>query len=126
MKIPFLSLFLVGALMGLPQQMALAQDDSTTGPTTPSTGSTNPGGTCTQGQGQGRLKAALAQLDLSDAQRQQIKQIRSTVTDRKERRQEIMALLTPDQKAKLVAMIQARRNASQGATAPASTGTADQ
>ena len=124
MKIPFLSLFLVGALMGLPQQTALAQDDS--GPTTPSTGSTNTGGTCTQGQGKGRLKAALAQLDLSDAQRQQIKQIRSTVTDRKERRQEIMALLTPDQKAKLVAMIQARRNASQGATTTASTGAADQ
>jgi Spy/CpxP family protein refolding chaperone len=128
MKISFLSLFLVGALMGLPQQMTLAQDSSTTGQTTPATGSTGGTGTCTPGQGQRleKLKAALAQLNLTDAQKEQIKQIRSTVTDRKERRQEIMAVLTPDQKARLIAMIQAHRNGSQGATSTASTGSEDQ
>ena len=47
---------------------------------------------------------------LTDAQKDRIKQIRATVTDRKERRQQIMAVLTPDQKAKLKELIQEHRN----------------
>lgn len=38
-------------------------------------------------------------LDLTDAQRAQIKQIRENTPKGKERRQEIMAILTPEQKA---------------------------
>jgi len=114
MKIPFLSLFLVGAVMGIPQQMALAQESTASSQTASSSGATASGTTSTPGAGQGqrmeRLKAALAQLDLTDAQKEQIQQIRGSVTDRKERRQQIMAVLTPDQKAKLVAMWQARKN----------------
>jgi len=41
------------------------------------------------------------QLGLSDAQKIQIKQIRQSTPKGKERRQEILALLTPEQKAQL-------------------------
>ena len=56
------------------------------------------------------MKEMLAQLDLTDTQKGQIKQIRATVTDRKERRQQIMAVLTQDQKAKLIQMFQQYRS----------------
>jgi Spy/CpxP family protein refolding chaperone len=129
MKIPFLSLFLVGAVMGIPQQMALAQDSTASSQTAPSSGSTVSGATCTSGTGQGqrmeRLKSAMSQLDLTDAQKEQIKQIRASVTDRKERRQQIMAVLTPDQKAKLVAMWQAHQNGAGTGAGAASNGNDD-
>jgi Spy/CpxP family protein refolding chaperone len=106
MKIRFLCLVL--AAVAVPavadETSSLSTQPSTA---TPATGSTAPEG---QGQRMERLKAALAQLDLTDAQKEQIKQIRGSVTDRKERRQQIMAVLTPDQKAKLVAMWQAHKN----------------
>jgi Spy/CpxP family protein refolding chaperone len=124
MKISVLSLFLVGAVMGVPQQMAFAQESTASSPTAPDTGATTSG--AGQGQRKERLKAALAQLDLSDSQKQQIQQIRSTVTDRKERRQQIMAVLTPDQKAKLVAMWQAHKNGAQGGAGTLSGDTGDQ
>jgi len=56
-----------------------------------------------------KLKAALAQLNLTDDQKAKIKDIFTNVTDRKERRQQIAAVLTPDQKEKLKQMIQERR-----------------
>jgi len=60
-----------------------------------------------------KMKEAFQQLDLTDAQKQQMAQIRQNVTDPKERRQQIIAVLTPDQKAKLVELIKAQRDASQ-------------
>jgi Spy/CpxP family protein refolding chaperone len=64
-----------------------------------------------------KFKAALEKLDLTDAQKTQIQQIRATVTDRRERRQQIMGVLTSEQKEKLKEMIQEHRAASQsGAT----------
>jgi len=57
------------------------------------------------GQRAEKMRAALEQLDLTDAQKQQIKQIRTTTQPGKERRQQIMAVLTPDQKQKLIAML---------------------
>jgi len=61
------------------------------------------------GQRAEKLKAALEQLDLTDAQKQQIKQIRANTDPGKERRQQIMAVLTPDQKQKLISMLQEYR-----------------
>jgi Spy/CpxP family protein refolding chaperone len=78
-------------------------------------GSTNaPSATApTGGDGNGqraeKMKAALEQLNLSDAQKQQIQQIRAKTQAGKERRQQIMAVLTPDQKQKLISMLQASR-----------------
>ena len=59
------------------------------------------------------------QLDLTDDQKAQIKHIRWTVTDREDRRKQILAVLTPEQKAKLKQMIREHRNG--GEAAPAST-----
>src|SRR5580658_4523065 len=73
-------------------------DDSTASQTT-STDGTNTG--VTPGQRLQRIKEVFAQLNLTDEQKQQIKQIRQTVTDKTQRRQQIMAVLTPDQKQKL-------------------------
>jgi Spy/CpxP family protein refolding chaperone len=99
----------------------VAADDSTaSGQTTPPSGSTSSAGTGTdtgsQGQKLERLKQALAALDLTDAQKEQIKQIRASTTAGKERRQQIMAVLTPDQKAKLLEMIKEHRDAVQAST----------
>jgi len=114
MKTSFLALFLAGAALAIiPSQIVLADDDSTTSSTSPSTGSTNSGDNGEQGQRAERFKQVLAQLDLTDAQKAQIKQIFTTVTDRKERRQQIVAVLTPDQKAKLREIIQERRSETQ-------------
>ena len=68
-----------------------------------------------------KLKAALEQLDLTDAQKAQIKQIRETVTDKKDRRRQIFAVLTPDQKQKLLQMIQEHREASQSGASSSGT-----
>ena len=85
-----------------------------------SSGSTNapsataPSGGDGNGQRGEKLKAALEQLNLSDAQKQQIKQIRANTQPGKERRQQIMAVLTPDQKQKLISMLQEYRAAQAG------------
>lgn len=51
----------------------------------------------------------MQQLGLSDAQKAQIKQIRQSTPRGKERRQEIMAVLTPEQKAQLKQEIEQRK-----------------
>jgi len=127
MKTSFLHLFLLeAALLAIAQQTALAQDSSATDQTDLSGGSTNSGATGTAGTGQGqrieRFKAAMAQLDLTEAQKEQIKQLRASVTDRKARRQQILAILTPEQKAKLRELIQAHRSQSQGGAGATSSG----
>ena len=57
------------------------------------------------------MKQAFEQLDLSNAQKAQIQQIRANTSRGKDRRHQIMAVLTPDQKAKLVSLIKARKAA---------------
>ena len=59
------------------------------------------------------MRQAFQQLNLTDAQMAQIKQIRSTVPAGKERRQQVMAVLTPDQKAKLMEFLKEHRGARQ-------------
>ncbi len=56
-----------------------------------------PGGDGQRGQ---RMQQMFAQLGLTDAQKQQIKQIRQSTTDRQQRREAIMKILTPEQQAK--------------------------
>jgi Spy/CpxP family protein refolding chaperone len=93
MKTSHHCLYLIGsALALLPLQTVLA--DSTTA----TTQATSSG--CQNGRKE-HLKKALASLDLTDAQKEQIKQIRAGGADRKERFEQILAVLTPDQKAKL-------------------------
>ncbi len=122
MKIHFLCVIL--AAVALPA----SADETSNLSTQPSTTTSATGWTASEGQGQRmeRLKAALAQLDLTDTQKEQIKQIRGSVSDRKERRQQIMAVLTPDQKAKLVAMWQAHKNGTGTDAGATSNGNDDQ
>jgi Spy/CpxP family protein refolding chaperone len=49
---------------------------------------------------QQRMQRAFAELGLSEAQKQQIAVIRKTVTDRGQRHDAIMSVLTPEQRAK--------------------------
>ena len=110
MKTFILPLFVVGAALSLLSPQTVLAD--TLAPAI----STTAGSSDAQGQREERWKAAIAALDLTDAQKDQIKQIRNTVTDRKERRQQIMAVLTPEQKQKLMQMFQQYRE-SHGGTA---------
>ena len=107
--------------MAMPVQMTMADDTSTSGQTAPAGGSTTAGGsgaaTGSQGQKLERLKEAMAALDLTEAQKEQIKQIRSSTTPGQDRGQQILAVLTPEQKAKLREMIMAHRDAGQGGAA---------
>jgi Spy/CpxP family protein refolding chaperone len=114
MKTFLLSVFAGVALVGFPLQAVLADDDTTTGQAPPATGAG-------QGKHAGEFRAMFQQLDLTDAQKAQIKQIRQTMPAGKERRQQIIAVLNPDQKAKLMEMMQAHRGAA-GAASGASTG----
>jgi len=117
MKNSLFALILAGAACALPSQTILADDGSTVGQTAPSSGSTNSGGNNAPAAAPGerfqRFKEAMAQLDLTDAQKAQIKQIRATVTDRTARRQQILALLTPEQKSRLSQLLLARRSGAQ-------------
>lgn len=107
MKTSLLSVLIVGAsLVLLSARITLADTPAST---SSSEAVTPPSDGSAQSQRMERFKQAMAQLDLTDAQKAQIKQIRSSVTDKQERRQQIMAVLTPDQKTKLLAMIQERR-----------------
>ncbi len=75
-------------------------------------GSTNaPASAAPAGGGEraGKWKAVFEQLDLSEAQKEQIKQIRASTQPGKERRQQIMAVLSPEQKQKLVSLLQEYR-----------------
>jgi Spy/CpxP family protein refolding chaperone len=122
MKTSLLSLLFVGAaLTALPAQMAWADDSTTSGQASTPSGTTNSGGSGPQAQRIERIKEAFAQLDLTDAQKEQIRQIRTTVTDRKERFEAILNVLTPDQKAKLREFIEAHRNGAQSGASTAST-----
>lgn len=104
--------FLSFALAIASAPVLFAQDagaNTATAPVSPSTsdGSGNDGA-AGEGSGQhaGKWRQAFAQLGLSDAQKQQIQQIRTSTQPGKERRQQIMAVLTPDQKQKLRSMFQ--------------------
>jgi Spy/CpxP family protein refolding chaperone len=90
------------ASAGLPAVAQTADDDLADSPSAASTGTT---GTASA-QGRHHL---LDQLGLTDAQKEQIKQIVQNTTDKKERRQQIRALLTTDQKMKLRQLIRERR-----------------
>jgi Spy/CpxP family protein refolding chaperone len=99
MKKPFL--FLTFACTALSSPLLFAQDaGSTSSSSEPAqaTGSDN-------GQRTGKWKAILEQLDLSDAQKTQIKQIRANTQPGPDRRHQIMAVLSPDQKQKLISLL---------------------
>ncbi len=115
MKAPLLSLFLAGAtLSAFPLQIARADDSGTqaasNGSSTDLSGGDDTtaaqGGAATGGEKRGKWREAFAQLGLSDAQKEQIKQIRASTSPGRERRQQIMGVLTPDQKEKLRQLIQ--------------------
>jgi Spy/CpxP family protein refolding chaperone len=95
------------ASAGLP---AVAQTDDDLADSTSTTASITTGNDPAQGH-----HHLLAQLDLTDAQKAQIKQIVQSTTDKKERRQQIRAILTPEQKMKLRQLIRERRAQRQAA-----------
>jgi Spy/CpxP family protein refolding chaperone len=68
-----------------------------------------------------RIDRELAQLGLSDAQAQQIAQIRQTITDRPQRHEAIMKVLTPDQQTKWQQLREADRNEGTPPPSPATT-----
>jgi Spy/CpxP family protein refolding chaperone len=113
----FRLLLVAGAFAPIFLQPALGDDATTTRAATSSSESTNPGTSGDQSQRRERLKQVLAQLDLTNAQKDQIKQIRASVTDHKERRQQILAILTPDQRTKLRQLIMQHGNEAQSGTA---------
>lgn len=95
------------ALALLSSPVLFAQDAT---PDTPSSDTpVGTGDTSGGAQRGGKWREAFEKLDLSDAQKEQIKQIRTSTSPSKERRQQIMAVLTPAQKERLVAMIKAHR-----------------
>jgi len=99
--------------MVLPVAM-LADDDTAPSQTTPAEGSNS--GT-DAGQRRVNLREILAQLNLTDEQKQQIKQIFQTAPAGPQRRQQLIAVLTPPQKEKLRQLLQQGRNG--GGPAPA-------
>jgi Spy/CpxP family protein refolding chaperone len=70
--------------------------------TTPLVGA---GSTATTDDRREKLKEALAQLNLTENQQAMIRNIRASTSPGKERREQIIAVLTPDQKEKLKQMI---------------------
>jgi Spy/CpxP family protein refolding chaperone len=109
MKNSILWLFL-GCVITLAPAL-FAEDDASSKTTDNSAVAPSDGNASTAGQGQhtGFWKQALEQLNLSDGQKQQIKQIVDNSQPGKERRQQIMAVLTPDQKQQLVSLIKEHR-----------------
>jgi Spy/CpxP family protein refolding chaperone len=117
MKTSFLSVLIIGTTCSiLPTQISRADDTTTTGQSASASGSTNSTGqagpTAAQAQRMERFNQMVAQLGLTDAQKDQIRQIRANVTDRQQRHQQIMNILTPDQKNKLQELRQEHRNGS--------------
>jgi Spy/CpxP family protein refolding chaperone len=106
MKTSRIVLFFVGAaLIVLPARIAVADDAPAAGSTIVPAGD--------KAARMEKMKAALAQLDLTDDQKAKIKDIFTNVPAGKERRQQIVAVLTPDQKEKLKSIIHERREAAQ-------------
>lgn len=89
---------------------ALFAQDANSGASSPDnsagSGDTSGGGNGQRGE---KWREAFAKLDLTDAQKEQVRQIRSSTSPGRERRQQIMAVLTPAQKEQLVAMIRQYR-----------------
>jgi Spy/CpxP family protein refolding chaperone len=114
MKRLFLPSVLSIMLLASPGLPAVAQtsDDDMDLSDSPSSTSTDTTGAA---PAPGHHQHLLAQLDLTDAQKAQIKQIVQGTTDKKERRQQIRAILTPDQKIKLRQLIRERRAQRQAA-----------
>jgi Spy/CpxP family protein refolding chaperone len=77
---------------------SMASNDSTSATASDANGA--PGNPPPAGAEHRRGGRGLEALGLTDEQKQKIEQIRSTVTDRKERRAQIMQVLTPEQAAK--------------------------
>ncbi len=96
-------LFLSFAFVVASMPIAFAQVATTNAPA-----ATPPSGTA-GGQRAEKWKAAFDQLDLTDAQKTQIKQIRDNTQPGPDRRKQIMAVLTPDQKQKLIGILQQAR-----------------
>ena len=118
MKTSLLSAWALGAaLTVLPTFIAMGDDG--TAPIQPSNSMGNAAPTDVQRERLERLKAALEQLDLTDAQKAQIKQIRTSVPAGQERRQQIVAVLTPDQRAKLRRLMQEHRSEAGASSAAA-------
>ena len=117
MKISFLPLVFMGAvLLATSPQRVLGGDLAAPAPATPTDGAAPSTG---DGQGHaGRFRGALKSLDLSEQQKGQIKQIISSTTDKKERRHQIWAVLTPEQQAKLKALRQQHKDGTGTASAP--------
>jgi Spy/CpxP family protein refolding chaperone len=67
---------------------------------------------------QRRMERAFAELGLTDVQREQIAVIRKTVTDRGQRHDAIMAVLTPEQRAKWQRIRGSLRNQSPPSASP--------
>jgi Spy/CpxP family protein refolding chaperone len=98
-----------------PFSLQSARADNTTPPGTsmPASGSGNADGARAE-----RIKGAFAQLNLTEAQKEQIEKIRASTTDRKERRHAIIDVLTPDQRAKFKELREEHKAAKQGSGAP--------
>lgn len=125
MKTPFFSLLVIGCTLLSAPLSAVVADDTSSDQTNLAAGPSSGTDTDDQGEHHGRWKKAFAQLDLTDSQKAQIKQIRATVTDRKERRQQVMAVLTQEQKEKLKELIQQYRSEKQGASGTTTTPSAN-
>ncbi len=106
MKKPILSLFFAGAAV-LATYSVYADD---TGTTTPPSNNTTGDAPEQDGEHHGHFwREAFEQLDLTDAQKAQIKQIRDDTQPGRERRQQIMAVLTSEQRDKLKQLIEQHR-----------------
>ena len=102
MKNPLFCLLALGiGLATAPVSTAKADDT-----TNLAAGPTDSTGGDAQGERGERIRKAFAALDLTDAQKEQIKTIRANTQPGKDRRQQVMAVLTPEQKAKLMQMLQ--------------------
>jgi len=89
---------------------ALFAQDATV-PASPSGPPSGAGETPAGGGQGGKWREAFEKLNLTDAKKSQIKQIRASTTPGKERRQQIMAVLTPAQKEQLLAMFKVNQGA---------------
>ena len=106
--------FLTPSAMGEPSDSSTAATDSSGTSPDPETGHKH-------GKHHHHL---LSQLNLTDAQKEQIAQIRQTVTDKKERHHAIMKVLTSEQRAQLKELRKQRKlSHADNAVPTASTGT---
>jgi Spy/CpxP family protein refolding chaperone len=107
MKKHLLCSLLAGVLLASPSLFAQeASPGASTGSLSSGNGDAAAGN---DGQRVGIWRAVIEKLDLTDAQKEQIKQIRASTPPGKDRRHQIMAVLTTAQKEQLLAMIKAYR-----------------